>query len=136
MLLADTGPLVAVANARDTHHAACRALLETHPGTVGVPAPVIVEVCQLLAARRGTEAEAAFLTSLGSGELEVVDLHLADYTRAADLVTQYADLPLGAVAATVIAVAERLGLSEIATLDRRHFTVVRPSHLDAFTLLP
>jgi uncharacterized protein len=51
-------------------------------------------------------------------------------------VTQYADFPLGAVDATVVAVAERLGVSEIATVDRRHFTVVRPRHAHAFTLLP
>jgi predicted nucleic acid-binding protein len=136
MLLADTGPLVAVANARDQHHQACRDLLETHPGPVLVPAPVIVEVCQLLAARRGTHAEAAFLASLGAAELEVVDLEPADYTRAAQLVQQYASLPLGAVDATVLAVAERLTTTEIATLDRRHFTIVRPTHTHAFTLLP
>ncbi|GAA5767182.1 hypothetical protein Aros01_03684 [Streptosporangium roseum] len=53
-----------------------------------------------------------------------------------ELVEVYADLPLGVVDASVIAVAERLGLTEVATLDRRHFTVVRPRHVDAFTLLP
>jgi hypothetical protein len=35
-----------------------------------------------------------------------------------------------------VAVAERLGLIEIATIDRRHFSIVRPRHTDAFTLLP
>jgi len=47
-----------------------------------------------------------------------------------------ADLPLGTNDASVIAVAERLGITEIATLDRRNFTVVRPHHVDALTLLP
>lgn len=136
MLLADTGPLVAVANSRDQHHQACRELLETHPGPILVPAPVIVEVCQLLQSRQGTQAEAAFLASLGAGELDVITLSPADYTRASQLVTQYADLPLGAVDACVIAVAETLGAADIATLDHRHFTVVRPRHIDAFTLLP
>lgn len=136
MLLTDTGPLVAGANTRDRHHAACSDLLLTHPGPLLVPATVIVEVCQLLASRRGAAAEAAFLTTLGSGALQVIDLEPADYTKAAELVEQYADLPLGAVDATVIAVAERLRVTEIATLDRRHFTVVRPTHVDAFTLLP
>lgn len=136
MLLADTGPLVAVANARDQHHHACRRLLETHRGPVLVPAPVIVDVCQLLESRQGTHAEAAFLASLGTRELDVITLEPGDYTRAAQLVTQYADLPLGAVDAAVIAVAERLRVPEVATLDRRHFGVVRPSHVDAFTLLP
>jgi predicted nucleic acid-binding protein len=136
MLLADTGPLVAGANSRDRHHQVCRAFLLNHPGPILVPAPVIVEVCQLLAARQGTQAEATFLTTLGAGALKVVDLDPADYSRAAALVTQYADLPLGAVDATVIAIAERLRITEIATLDRRHFTVVRPTHTGAFTLLP
>jgi predicted nucleic acid-binding protein len=136
MLLADTGPLVAVANTKDQHHDLCQQLLETHPGPIAVPAPVIVEVCQLLASRRGTSAEAAFLTSLAAAEMDVLNLEPADYSRAAALVNRYADLPLGAVDATVIAIAERLRVTEIATLDRRHFTVVRPRHVDAFTLFP
>jgi uncharacterized protein len=47
-----------------------------------------------------------------------------------------ADLPRGAVDAVVVAVAERLAVSEIATLDRRHFSVVRPRHVSVFPLLP
>jgi predicted nucleic acid-binding protein len=46
------------------------------------------------------------------------------------------DLPLGGTDASVVAAAERLGFEEVATLDHRHFTVVRPSHVEAFTLLP
>ncbi|MFF7778494.1 hypothetical protein ACFZCG_29260 [Streptomyces tanashiensis] len=38
--------------------------------------------------------------------------------------------------ASVIACAERLGVREVATVDRRHFGAVRPAHVDAFTLLP
>ncbi|MDI3421937.1 PIN domain-containing protein [Streptomyces luteolus] len=49
---------------------------------------------------------------------------------------KYADFPLGSVDASVVAVAERLGLTEVATLDHRHFSAVRPSHVPAFTLLP
>lgn len=54
----------------------------------------------------------------------------------ADLVETYADLPLGAADASVIAVAERLGVHQVATLDHRHFTVVRPRHVAALELLP
>jgi predicted nucleic acid-binding protein len=50
-------------------------------------------------------------------------------------VSRYRDLPLGTVDASVIAAAERLGISEVATVDRRHFSVVRPRHAEAFTLL-
>jgi predicted nucleic acid-binding protein len=53
-----------------------------------------------------------------------------------ELVAQYHDLPLGTVDASVIAAAERLGISDIATVDRRHFSVVRPRHARALALLP
>ncbi len=59
-----------------------------------------------------------------------------DLTRAAELVEQYADLPLGAPDACVVALAERLNITELATLDQRHFNVVRPRHVQALTLIP
>ncbi|MDT0264415.1 PIN domain-containing protein [Jatrophihabitans lederbergiae] len=65
-----------------------------------------------------------------------MELTAADYRRAAELVVAYADLPLGTTDATVIALCERRGLSEVATLDHRHFTVVRPRHVKTLTLLP
>jgi predicted nucleic acid-binding protein len=52
------------------------------------------------------------------------------------VVKEVCDLPLGLVDDSVVALAEELGVQEIATLDRRRFTVVRPSHIDAFTVLP
>jgi predicted nucleic acid-binding protein len=54
----------------------------------------------------------------------------------AELVTTYGDLPLGTTDASVVAIAERLKLTEVATLDHRHFTVVRPTHVKALTLRP
>jgi uncharacterized protein len=78
--------------------------------------------------------ESLFLRSLADGDFTPVDLTNADYTRMADLVNAYANLPLGTTDASVVAIAERLGLTDVATLDRRHFTVVRPKHLDALTL--
>jgi len=84
----------------------------------------------------GSKAESAFLRSLRDGVFTVVPLTSSDWGRMADLVDAYADLPLGTSDASVIAVAERLRVSEIATLDQRHFRVVRPCHVEAFTLLP
>jgi uncharacterized protein len=45
-------------------------------------------------------------------------------------------LPLGIVDAAVIAIAERLNLTEVATVDRKHFSIVSPRHVSAFRLLP
>lgn len=65
-----------------------------------------------------------------------MELTRDDYRRAAELVLTYDNLPLGTTDAAVIALCERLGLAEVASLDRRHFTVVRPRHVKALTLLP
>lgn len=54
----------------------------------------------------------------------------------AELVRQFSSFPLGGTDASVVAVAERLGVREIATLDRRHFPSITPKAGGYFTLLP
>jgi len=46
------------------------------------------------------------------------------------------DADIGFVDAAVLAVTERLGEPKLATLDRRHFSTLRPRHVDALILLP
>ena len=89
----------------------------------------------MLGGHISAHAEAQFLRSLAAGELAVEPLTAADYARTADLVVAYRSLPLGAVDAMVIAIAERLGAGTIATIDRRDFSVVRPRHVDHFELI-
>lgn len=90
----------------------------------------------LLGTRLGVEAEVRFLGDLADGAFVIEPVATGDWLRIAELVVRYRDLPLGTVDASVVAAAERNGIDEIATVDRRHFTVVRPSHVEAFTLLP
>ena len=77
-----------------------------------------------------------FLGDLADGAFTVEPVAAGDWLRIAELVARYRNLPLGTVDASVVATAERLGINEIATVDHRHFTVVRPRHVEAFTLLP
>jgi len=113
----------------------CRELLETHPGPLLVPSLVITEVAYLLATRLGTESEVRFLGDLAAGTLLPEPVMPGDWLPIAELVARYRDLPLGTVDASVIVTAERLDVTEIATLDRRHFTVVQPQR-GSFQLLP
>lgn len=132
----DAGPLYAYVDADDAHHIDALELLEVHPGPLIVPTLVITEVVYLLATRLGTEPEVRFLGDLAAGAFTIEPVAAADWLRIAELVARYRDLPLGTVDASVITAAERLQVTEIATVDRRHFTGVRPDHVDAFTLLP
>jgi len=96
----------------------------------------VTEVASLLETRLGVDAEVRFIGDLAAGNLIPEPVHPGDWIRIAELVAEYADLPLGTVDASVVAGAERLGVVQIATLDRKHFSVVRPSHATAFELLP
>jgi predicted nucleic acid-binding protein len=131
--------LVAAALTDEPDNYACNELfagLHLAGRALFVPGTVVAEVGYLLNRKAGPRAEALFLRSMAEGTFGSTDLTIADFARMTDLVTQYGDLPLGTTDASVIAVAERLGVTEIATLDKRHFTVVRPAHVGAFTLLP
>lgn len=97
---------------------------------------VITEVTYLLAIRLGVEPEVRFLGDLAAGAFSVDPVPAGDWLRIAELVATYSDLPLGTVDASIVAASERLEITDIATIDRRHFGVVRPRHTDAFTLLP
>jgi predicted nucleic acid-binding protein len=94
------------------------------------------EVGYFLQSRVGPHAEVTFLKSFGGDGFHVAELQNGDVQRMAELVEAYVSLPLGIVDAAVIAIAERLKLTDVATLDHRHFAVVRPRHVPAFALLP
>lgn len=136
MLVVDAGPLVAAAARRDRNHQRCVELLSQAPPPLLVPSLVLTEVAYFLADRIGPEAEQAFARSLREGELLAEPVEPTDWARIAELLDQYRDLPLGIVDASVVAACERLGATDLATLDRRHFSIVRPRHCAALTLLP
>jgi len=135
-LILDTGPLYAAMDRADPDHRACRELLEVSRESLVVPAPVLVEVEWLSRSRLGPLAFDAVLGSVGSGALSVRDLDLEDWARVRYLCRAYADLPLGLVDASVVVCAERLQERTIASLDRRHFSVVRQLHVPSLGLVP
>lgn len=139
MILCDSGPLIAAAIEDDDDHATCTELftaLRLAQERLLVPATVVAEVGYMIESLGDSSREALFLRAVAQGDFQTIDLTAADYERMADLVEQYADLPLGTTDASIIALAERLNVTEVATLDRRHFTVVGPRHIVALTLLP
>lgn len=134
LAVVDAGPLYAVADGDDHDHDASLAVLSRADLRLIVPAMVVAEATYFVGRRLGARAEAAFLRGLGT--LDVEGPSSEDFERIAQLVEQYEGFPLGGTDASVIALAERVQTPLVVTLDRRHFSAVKPLHCAALTLLP
>ncbi|MBB6170130.1 hypothetical protein HNR23_000190 [Nocardiopsis mwathae] len=134
--LLDTGVLWAAIDKRDKHHRVATDLLGSIPGRLLLPTTVLTETAWNVESNLGSKAEAEFIDDVVQSEMEIVELDQQDIICAASFIRQYASLSLGFVDASVMALAQRLEISRIATVDRRHFCAVRPKHVDHFTLLP
>lgn len=135
-LILDSGPLLAAIDAADPDHQACAGLLTEASEDLVVPALVLAELDYWCGRRLGPGAWLTFLDDVIAGAFRVESPSRADLARCRELQHEYADLDLGVVDACVIALAERLGEPKVATLDHRHFGVVRPRHVIALELRP
>ncbi len=135
-LICDTGPLLAALDAADPDHARCARLLTSADEDLVVPALVLAELDYWCARRLSSDAWLIFLDDVLAGAYRVEPPSGADLARCRELQARYVDLALGVVDASVVALAERLSESKVATLDQRHFRAVRPGHVDALELVP
>lgn len=135
-VLLDTSAIIALAGVNAPNHHDVRTALAAIKEPLVVPLPVLPEVDYLLAKRVSSAGALTVIQSLITGKILVDHLTHADLERATELMRVYADSSIGFVDSTIIALAERLNSTRIVTLDRRHFTFVRPRHCTHFDLLP
>ncbi|MGH2949374.1 MAG: type II toxin-antitoxin system VapC family toxin [Solirubrobacteraceae bacterium] len=135
-LVLHTGPILALLDAGDPAHERCVSLVERVAEDLVVPSTVLVEVDYWALKLLGHGAWAVFLDDLARGAYRLEQLDMADLQRAAELELEYANLDLGLVDASVIALCERLDEPKVATLDRRDFSIVRPRHCEALEIVP
>jgi len=135
-LILDTGPLLAALDAADPDHERCAGMLTTSDEDLVVPALVLAELDYWCSRRLPRDAWLIFLDDVLAGAYRIEPPTTGDLERCRQLQAAYADLGLGVVDASVVALAERLAEPKIATLDQRHFRTVRPSHVEAFELVP
>lgn len=135
-LILDTSVLLAALDAADPDHEPCAGLITDASEDLIVPALVLSELDYWCHERLTADAWLTFLADVLSGAYGIENPTHSDLARCHELQSAYADLSLGVVDASVLAVAERLEEPKLATLDRRHFATVRPRHVEALTLLP
>jgi predicted nucleic acid-binding protein len=135
-VLVETSVLYALTDRTDRAHRSVRLALRREREAVILPQAVLPETCYMLNTRLGADVELAFLEGLAASDWGLEPLTEMDFARVRSLLEAYRDADLGFVDAAVMAIAERLGITRIYTLDRRDFSVVRPAHAERYDLLP
>ena len=136
MILLDTSGLLAAADADEPKHAAAAKALRDAELPLLLSPFVLAELDYLLAIRRGQAAEMAMLEEVASGAYQLETFDRADVAAALRLMRQYSDIDIGLADASVVVLADRYDISDVLTLDERHFRTVRRGNGRPFRLLP
>ena len=97
---------------------------------------MVTEVSYFVGSRPRAHADVQFIRDFAVGNPQAEPVAPNDWPRIAELIDEYHDLPLGTVDASVVAASERLGVTTVATTDKRHFSVVRPTHCYRLNIIP
>jgi uncharacterized protein len=135
-LIVDTSALLAYLDDQEPRHAACTEAIEASADDLVVSPFVVAELDYLLTTRHGVEAELASLRELTGGAWVLATFAESDLEKAAQVIERYADQDVGVVHASIVVLAQRYETRTIATLDRRHFDVLRPLNGGRFRVLP
>lgn len=131
-LICDTGALIDYLVESAPDHRLFRKAID-QACTRYVPGLVLAEVDYFLRAeRRGMQL---FMQDLARGAFTYAPPTLGQLTRAMEVDRRFGDLSLGLVDASVVALAESLGIRRLATRDVRHFAAVRLRDGRAFDLV-
>jgi len=133
-VLADTNCILAFLDRDDRHHAAVVQIVQTE--TILIPATVLPEVDYLTTKYLGERVAKAFLKDLVEEYFTYLPVDINDLKQALKVMARYQEVPLGLVDASIVALAERYRIQKILTLDRRHFSLIKPEKMPYFELLP
>ena len=117
-MLTDTGPLVAIFDSNDAHHAACLRVLQTLPkNPLRTTWCCFTEAFYLLNAAVGFRGQQSLWQMRQSGRLILLDVTTAEAERMSILMTQYQNVPMDLADASLVAVAESRGIRDIFSID-------------------
>jgi predicted nucleic acid-binding protein len=134
LILMDAGPMVALISASDRHHESCKATLATLKETLITVWPAVTDAMYLL--RGSWQAQSALWEMIERRVLNLAALDENDARRIRGLMEKYRDLPMDLADAALVRVAERQNIRRIFTLDRRDFSLYRPTGVGRFIILP
>jgi len=136
VILLDTSGLLSALDESQRYHHECAALLEKVSPPLLLSPFVLAELDYLLMRHVGFRAQAALLDEVARGAYQLEPFAAADVALAKEVVEKYADLAIGLADASIVVLAERHGVSQVLTLDQRHFRAIRIERRKRFKILP
>lgn len=133
-VLVDAGPLVALLDKGDGEHEACVAALKVLRDPLITVWPAFTGAMYLLG--ESWAGQKALWSRLETQALALAPLDETDAPRMRELMEKYRDLPMDLADAALVRVAERESLTDIFTLDRKHFSIYRPGRRRRFSIAP
>lgn len=135
-ILIDSSFLYAAFNKNDKRYQKAMEFLDSVPGIPIVPEIILPEVAFLFVRDFGHYAVEKFLGEFIEARLKLETLTYADIERAQAILQAYSAAKFDLVDACIMALAERLQITQVCTFDRRDFSIFRPKHCDYLELLP
>lgn len=135
-MIVDTSALLAFFDTDEPDHDAVSAVINETIEPIVVSPYVVAEVDHLVATRLGVKAETAVLRELTGGAWTLATIDVADLIKIVSVIERYDDQAIGVADASNVVLADRYRTSTVATLDRRHFDVLRPLNGGHFVVLP
>ncbi len=132
MIIADTGFWLALADQKDTYHAAANQAFQTYREPLITTWPVMTETCHLLLVRKGNNAQLKFIHNYNQNLFTLFELEPQQGSKIEQLMQQYADLPMDLADASLVILAEHLGHGRIFSVDQRDFHTYRWKNTQPF----
>lgn len=135
-VLVDSNILYGLYRKYDPRHDTVRQIFETVKAEFIAPQVVLTEAAYLFNRAGGMPLVATFLDLLTVSNFTIEPVLYADLRRASALLRQYPGTKIEFVDCCIVAMAERLGVTQVVTLDRRDFSIMRTKDGRFLTLLP
>jgi uncharacterized protein len=136
VILLDTSGLLAAIDAGQRRHQAARDALLSAARPLILSPFILAELDYLVASRVGVAAQRGLLAAVAEGSYELAEFGRHDVAQATGVIAQYAEHQISLADASIVVLADRLGILDVLTLDERHFRTLRTTRGYAFRLLP
>lgn len=135
-ILVDSSFLIALYDKDAKVYDEVQEIAQLYQGLLLVPQVVLTEVVYLLKRETGVNGASVFLEDFSNSNPALQDISVSDLKRVKEIMQQYATAKFDFVDCCIMALSERLNITQVFTLDQRDFSIFRPKHCNHLEILP